>query len=104
MARAVRAYAYLRTLGRTLRRYTKARTIPIGAKKNMKTMISVIQKDLDEPAALKELDVCEAASTTAQIGRPQKMTRKRSTTTRSGPKIIASTTPTLWSKRGAERI
>jgi hypothetical protein len=64
---------------------------PMGAKKNMKTMISAIQKALEEPAARKELDVCEAASTIAQIGKPQKRTKKRSTTVRSGPKTIAST-------------
>jgi hypothetical protein len=64
--------------------------IEIGAKKKKDTRISVIQSDLEEPAALKEDDVREAASTTAQMGPPNKIMNMKSTTIRSGPKIMAS--------------
>jgi hypothetical protein len=65
--------------------------MPTGAKTNMKTRISVIHIVFEEPAALKELDVREAASTTAQMGMPQKMNRNIRAMMRSGPKIMAST-------------
>jgi hypothetical protein len=74
--------------------------IATGAKKIMKTTISVIQRVLEDPAALKELDVCEAASTIAQIGTPQKMNKMMSATMRSGPKIMASTRRQLSRPRG----
>jgi hypothetical protein len=63
----------------------------IGAKTNMNTRINVIQSVLEDPAALNELGVREAASTMAQIGMPQKTNRNISATMMSGPKIMAIT-------------
>jgi hypothetical protein len=73
--------------------------IEMGPKKNRDIRISAIQNDLEDSAALKDVDVRDATSMIAQIGAPDNMSTTKITTMRFGPKIMASTMPTLWSKR-----
>ena len=58
----------------------------------------MIHTAFEDPAELKEVAVRETASAIAKIGAADKMNAKPNTMMSPGAIIMASTTPTLWSK------